>query len=160
VHGYEWVERAADSYTIAGPHCSWDGSLHPDLFMSLVREGATLTPTDKNYKVYVETEVQEGAEKLRIMSRASHNPGTSPVYGAYRQVKDVDLSDVNTAGWSDFYPEDWVQLAPIGTRRHDKFYFEHLSGDQKEEFVALLNAKKIALAFPGRFYRLPFFVVT
>lgn len=33
--------------------CSYDGSLHPDDFMRLVREGAEIEPTDKPYKFYV-----------------------------------------------------------------------------------------------------------
>jgi len=38
-----------------GPHSNWDGSLHPDIFMRLLESGTVvLTPTDKNYKVYIE----------------------------------------------------------------------------------------------------------
>lgn len=79
-------------------HCSWCGSLHPDEFMRRIQEGDVVTPTDKNYKAYLE------------------------------------------APWA-------------------KFYFPHLSEDQRHEFVDLLNAKKINLGYPGYFYRLPFFVI-
>jgi hypothetical protein len=34
--------------------CSWCGSLHPDDFMECAEVGKKLTPTDKNYKVYVD----------------------------------------------------------------------------------------------------------
>ena len=33
--------------------CSYCGSLHPDVFMDLCKQGVELTPTDKDYKVYV-----------------------------------------------------------------------------------------------------------
>ena len=38
-------------------HCSWCGSIHPDQFMHLVRTHCVLTPTDKEYKVYVDETV-------------------------------------------------------------------------------------------------------
>jgi hypothetical protein len=34
--------------------CSYCGSLHPDDFMQLVRDGAEVGPTDKSYKAYIE----------------------------------------------------------------------------------------------------------
>lgn len=42
--------------------------------------------------------------------------------------------------------------------RHGKFYFQHLSVEQRKAFVELLNAKTLKLAFPGHFYVLPFFM--
>lgn len=35
------------------PFCSFCGSLHPERFFELVREGWTVSPTDKNYKAYL-----------------------------------------------------------------------------------------------------------
>jgi len=85
--------------------CSWCGSIHPELFMERLREQTiALTPTDKNYKVYVD------------------NHGGEP-FVAIRS----------------------------------KFYFQHLNDQQKKEFVDLLNAQKIKVAHPGRFYVPPFF---
>lgn len=81
--------------------CSYCGSLNPDLFMSLIEAGAaSLTPTDKNYKVYAE-------------------------------------------------------VTGRGTR---KFYFQHLSEDQKMRFIELMNEKKLEVEYPGYFYRLPYFI--
>ena len=34
-------------------HCSYCGSLHPQVFLNLVEKGAELIPTDKNYKAYI-----------------------------------------------------------------------------------------------------------
>lgn len=39
-----------------------------------------------------------------------------------------------------------------------KFYFQHLSPEQRAEFVELLNAKKLSIGYPGHFYSPPFFV--
>lgn len=39
-----------------------------------------------------------------------------------------------------------------------KFYFQHLSDEQRREFVRLLNEKKVAFSHPGRFLVLPFFI--
>lgn len=43
-------------------------------------------------------------------------------------------------------------------KSQQKFYFPHLTVDQRKEFVVLLGQKKLKLAYPGRFYTLPFFV--
>ena len=100
--------------------CSYCGSMHPDDFTAITRAGvAELGPTDKNYKVYVDT------------------PGGS----------------------------------------HGKFYFQHLSEEQRREFVDLYNARPrrtysdtgmtfavtgastgMAVGYPGHFYVLPFFM--
>lgn len=38
-----------------------------------------------------------------------------------------------------------------------KFYYQHLSEDQKTRFVELYNEKKMKLATPGYFYVAPYF---
>lgn len=45
---------------------------------------------------------------------------------------------------------------------HDyaKFYFQHLSDQQKYDFVDLLNLKLIKIGYPGYFYRLPYFATS
>ncbi|MEU1596218.1 hypothetical protein ABZ468_26000 [Streptomyces sp. NPDC005708] len=84
-----------------GRSCSFCGSLHPDRFMELVREGWIVGPTDKDYKAYLER------------------------------------------------PGGGVEA---------KFYFQHLSEAQCREFVDLYNSRAMSLGFPGRFYRMPFFM--
>lgn len=39
-----------------------------------------------------------------------------------------------------------------------KFYFQHLSPEQQQEFVQLLNTKQLKIGMPGHFYVLPFFI--
>lgn len=80
--------------------CSFCGSLNPTEFMELIKDGAEVGPTDKNYKVYV------------------RHPSLS--FG--------------------------------------KFYFQHLSKEQKLEFIDLLNAKSLKIGMPGHFYVKPFFI--
>jgi hypothetical protein len=39
-----------------------------------------------------------------------------------------------------------------------KFYFQHLSEDQRREFFELYRDGKLNVGYPGRFYVLPFFI--
>lgn len=39
-----------------------------------------------------------------------------------------------------------------------KFYFQHLSEAQMQEFVELLNAKSVKIGLPGHFYTRPYFI--
>ena len=39
-----------------------------------------------------------------------------------------------------------------------KFYFQHLSPEQRTEFVDLLNTGSVNIGYPGYFYILPFFI--
>lgn len=147
---------------IVALHCQWDGSLHPDVFMALIEQPRTmLTPTDKSYKVYISIDVEEDASEERIVSLVSFDldPERVKREGWIR----ADDPRIVTAlerdgGWGDPNQYLWVQLAPRGTRREDKFYFEHLSVEQRKRFCDLLNEKKLALNYPGYFYTLPFFL--
>jgi hypothetical protein len=107
--------------------CSWCGSLNPDLLMERIAVDISLGPTDKSYKVYVKN---KGGQKFKQTFRGSNCPGGTD-------------------------PSKWVWT----TRETDdtKFYFQHLSEDQKREFVKLLNEKKLFIDYPGHFYRLPYF---
>lgn len=68
-------------------------------------------------------------------------------------------------------PDDFMEAVRAGTKigptdknykayvgeMEGKFYFQHLSDDQKKEFIDLLNDKKVNLGYPGYFYNLPYF---
>lgn len=41
---------------------------------------------------------------------------------------------------------------------NDKFYFQHLTNEQRREFFDLFQAGQLNLAYPGHFYVLPFFI--
>lgn len=100
------IKESQDTWTDRGgvaPSCSYCGSLHPDRFMELAREGWTVGPTDKTYKAYLSTPEGEGVH------------------------------------------------------REAKFYFQHLSEQQQNEFIELVNDHTMKVGYPGHFYVLPFF---
>ena len=111
--------------------CNYCGSLNPDMVMArLENKDVEITPTDKNYKIYVGN---KGGERFK------------------QSFRDCP-KDATCKG-----PDDcthWV------TKEHDysKFYFQHLSVEQKKRFVELFNEKKLILRYPGHFYVLPFFM--
>lgn len=83
--------------------CNYCGSMNPEALLGAIKDGsATLIPTDKNYKVYVEI------------------------------AKDDS------------------------TTRH-KFYFQHFSKEQGDEFISLYNDKTMKIGAPGHFYVTPYF---
>ncbi len=55
-------------------------------------------------------------------------------------------------------PTDKDYKVYVGESRQ-KFYFQHLSTDQKKRFVEMINKKELHFGVPGYFYVLPFFVV-
>jgi hypothetical protein len=104
--------------------CSYCGSLDQNIFMERLERGdVSLTPTNKNYKVYVRN---QGGEQFSQTYRDCYKP------------------DICT---------HWVTREMSET----KFYFQHLSEDQRKRFIELVNAGA-KLEYPGRFYRLPFFM--
>jgi hypothetical protein len=110
--------------------CSYCGSLNPETLMERLEIGnVKLTPTDKSYKVYVQNDGGEGFKQT------------------YRNCPD----DVPRHGPKEC--THWVTRDMTET----KFYFQHLSVDQRKRFVELLNDKKLKLNIPGYFYVLPFF---
>lgn len=180
VHGYPYKQQRGMANGIESLHCSYDGSLHPDVFMEwLDKPGTTLTPTDKNYKVYIRV-ASDDTDEMRVVSSTSREqrPGDDQgmEYGRewmayedaverYPELRDDyerHLRHIETLGSSHPWRHEthWVQVGPRGNTREDKFYFEHLSDEQKTKFVEMLNAKKLNLDYPGHFYRLPFFIST
>lgn len=111
--------------------CSWCGAMHPDDFLAAVRAGLTIGPTDKNYKAYVE-------ETLTATQRAE----LARAYEAQGFLKDHVTELTETAAGEH-----------VG-----KFYFQHLSEEQRDEFIGMLNAKSVTIGYPGHFYVLPFFI--
>ncbi len=110
--------------------CSFCGSLNPDEFMRRLEAGdVRLVPTDKSYKVYVDN---EGGESFKQSYREC-SPG-------------CNVGPDKCPHWT------------TRTVSETKFYFRHLSKEQKQEFINLVNVGKVKLAFPGRFYVTPYFM--
>lgn len=121
--------------------CSYCGSLHPDDFMAKAASGEIeLGPTDKNYKVYIKTVLSEEGRAAQIERLKQHE-----VYLTHIKLGDEDGA------------RQWLESYPISGTHIGKFYFQHLSQEQRQQFVDLLNAKALKIGCPGHFYRLPFF---
>lgn len=154
VHNRPYETRRGMANGIVAPHCSWDGSLHPDVFMDwLEKPGTVLTPTDKNYKVYIEVVDGDPSER-RIVGIANFDKSDAD---GWQRFEDADLTGVDLSMHGDL-SGNWIQIAERGPTREDKFYFEHLSVPQRHLFIEKLNAGELTLAYPGHFYRLPFFI--
>lgn len=125
--------------------CSHCGSLNPETLMARLEAGdVTLGSTDKSYKVYVE------------------NDGGSSFKQSYRDCpQDKEMTGINGNKYMvsscDKGPDfctHWITRETPGT----KFYFQHLSGDQKKHFIQLFNDKRIKFQGGYGFYVLPFFI--
>lgn len=118
----------ADEWDERDQTCNFCGSLHPDVLIQRIREG--------NVKI-IPTD-----KNYKIYVK---NVGGEKFIRAYR----IDNSmSTNRSTWK------WK----IDNVDETKFYFEHLSLDQRKEFIELYNNKKIFLDFPHYFYVMPFFM--
>lgn len=138
--------------------CPYCGSLSPDAFMENVELGVEIGPTDKNYKAYLDEPnehvgepcidgsanfAQVGDDWVRV---SPDNIDTLPKLGPYGGTYGVRIGD-------------HVHISKCPAMKPRKFYFQHLSLEQKKRFVELLNQKKVNIGYPGRFYVLPYFCV-
>jgi hypothetical protein len=139
----------------ASPSCSFCGSLHPDRFLELIREGWIVGPTDKNYKAYLSqplTEEEKTARKAQWMSgfTAAEMEAAAQDRGETPEQHREALATVYDS-----------QIAPAeGGSIETKFYFQHLSEPQRHEFIQLYNDQTMRVGYPGHFYRLPLFITT
>ncbi len=135
--GPNFLGDSEDKYR-ADDTCSYCGSLNPDNFMARLEAGdIEVGPTDKSYKVYIK------------------NIGGAPLKQTYRKDCDCDFKGVppeSIRAKVEACPH-WV----IEDRQHGKFYFQHLSVEQKNRFIELHNEKKMKIGYPGYFYVLPYF---
>ena len=131
--------------------CSYCGSMHPDDFFAAAEAGAQLGPTDKNYKVYVDV-AEPRVGQPGVFASANYDAGAGWVA--------VTAENVATLPQEPTRPRigDWVRVSPFSATRREKFYFQHLSDEQQQRFIDLLNARKLNIGIPGHFYQPPFFV--
>lgn len=134
--------------------CSYCGSMHPDEFMAAVEAGARVTPTDKNYKVYIDVPESE-PDQMTVTTSISWVPTADEIARGVYQKFTRDL--VRRHGLPERYTDRWGRMTPRGDNRHMKHYFQHLSDEQRTRFVELMNAGTMTIAMPGHFYTLPFF---
>jgi hypothetical protein len=129
---YSSAAELKDCWT-AAECCSYCGGLNPDVLIERLKAGTcTITPTDKNYKAYV---CNNGGESFKQQYRID-------------ELKGDARED----------PRNWVWT--VRDTSQAKFYYQHLSKEQKAAFIEIFNAKKMQLDAPGYFYVAPFFCTT
>lgn len=141
--------KTHDSHWRDDGTCSYCGSMKPETVFAAIEAGFKLTPTDKNYKVYVQIpNARAGERSVRSMCNSFMQGYT-----------EVTAENIDTIPNWPMRPKigDYVQVGVESSMTTGKFYFEHFSEEDKHRFIQLLNDKKIQLESPGYFYRLPFF---
>ena len=135
-----------------GLSCSFCGSLHPDRFMELVREGWEVGPTDKDYKAYL-CRPRGDAERAERKATWLRNFKPEEVRAvAEERGENPDQTQAELEAYYD------AQVAPLeASTTAAKFYYQHLSTEQRDEFIALYNEGRLKIGYPGRLYVLPFF---
>lgn len=136
-----------------GSSCSFCGSLHPDRFMELVREGWIVGPTDKSYKAYLSRPLSD-EEKAQHKARWLDGFTAEEIRAA--AADKGESPEQHKAALEAVYDSQVACLA--GGSTEAKFYFQHLSEDQRREFVDHYNSRRVKVGYPGRFYVPPFFM--
>jgi hypothetical protein len=151
--GDDGVDRREDRGSLVGgigPSCSYCGSLSPEKFMELVEQGWWVDPTDKSYKAYLAeplTDAEVAAARDRWMAT-----------DFVARVRSAACAD--HAGNVDAVVEhEWQQMpaAQGHGQVRAKFYYQHLSSEQMDRFIEIVNAKQMKIGTPGYFYVLPYF---
>jgi hypothetical protein len=125
-----------NDYDPSDDSCKFCGSLDPHTLMERLEVGNVLLgSTDKNYKVYVTS--APGAPLFKQTFRDCYN---APDH------KENPCKGLDTC-------THWVTRETT----HTKFYFQHLSNEQRTRFIALANEKKLKFEGDYGFYVLPFF---
>lgn len=137
--------------------CSYCGSMHPDDLFAAIEAGSEVGPTDKSYKVYVDIPNPKAGQPS-VRSSANFNAGKGFIKVTPENIDALPL-DKNQRGYAmEPGREYWVQPGIEAPREQGKFYFQHLSVEEQQRFIDLLNAKKINIGMPGYFYSRPFFI--
>lgn len=143
------------------PSCSYCGSMTPEALFAAIEAGHKITPTDKSYKLYVEVPTEDPAA-LRVSGGTSspERPewGEPEQWHRYADLTDEQRAMLRRDGWGDGDDrEGWVLIAPVGDRRHGKFYFQHLDEEGQQRFLDLVNDGKVNFGVPGYLYVRPYF---
>lgn len=134
--------------------CSFCGSLHPADFLRLVGEGWIVGATDKSYKAYLARPYSAD----EVASRRAHWEATDRTVRAVREIGERDGKTAEQIA-ADIEKVAEVALAPSGGATIAKFYFQHLDGEQRAEFIELYNSGRMRID-SGGFYVMPYFCKT
>lgn len=137
--------------------CSYCGSISPEALFTAIAEGREIGPTDKNYKIYIDI-ADPLVGQMKVVSAVTFD--LTPERVAAEGWIPADPAVLGPSGWRASNPDfKWMRLEPRKAVKNAKFYFQHLSEPEMHEFIRLFNEKKFNLAYPGRFYVYPFFMV-
>lgn len=150
------VEMFGTSKWLDDRTCSYCGSMHPDDLFAAIEAGSVITPTDKSYKIYVDLPHPDAGKPCVLSSANFERIGDGWVKVTPENINSLPLDDYQRTHFGD--GKHWVQVTTRSDRHRAKFYFEHLTREEQQRFIDLLNAKKVALAVPGYFYVRPFFI--
>lgn len=120
--------------------CSYCGSMHPDDFIDAIKAGCEVGPTDKSYKAYLHKALS--VEEVAV-ARARD------IAELAKMMTHAEAAETVDAVWDDKVRSGEM----LG-----KFYYQHLSEGQKDEFLELLRSGEMHVGYPGHFYVLPFFL--
>jgi hypothetical protein len=123
-----WEMRPGMDCIREDDHCSFCGALNPDTFMQRLEAGD------------ISLEVTD--KNYKVYVKNLREKGGAPFKIRFKKAADTGTGEV----WED------------RTTDHTKFYFQHLSDEQRERFVQLYNERKINTGQMD-FYVLPFFMV-
>lgn len=151
-----WSQRFGHAFWEADRTCSYCGSAHPEDFLNAVADGFQVTPTDKNYKAYVDLPNRNPGAK-RVMGASSGDPRPSDKWVAASTLTDEQLVEMGWSPNSGSHRYSWFLIDEVGATRNAKFYFQHLSQAQRDQFIDLYNAQVMKLAYPHYFYTRPYF---
>ncbi len=86
--------------------CSFCGSLHPDTFMEWVEAGAEVTPTDKNYKIYVKCPIDNPRYGETKVGKTKSGGSITTVYGREAKFYFQHLSREQMERFVELYNEN------------------------------------------------------
>lgn len=83
-----------------------------------------------------------------------HADGTCSYCGSLSPAKFFEAIEAG----AEIGPTDKNYKVYVKGDSHAKFYFQHLSEDDKRHFIDLMNANKVLIGYPHHFYVRPFFI--
>lgn len=151
------VQRQHRTHVRHDGTCSYCGSLTEEVFMAAVMSGCQMTPTDKNYKVYIEI------PNPRAGRRRISGMGGKSVSGNWEKAELKHCTLARESGWSvesvrrvvERGESVLVDIEPA--TKTAKFYFQHLSRDGRSQFIKAISSEVANVGNPGHFYVVPFF---
>lgn len=126
--------------------CSFCGSMPPEDFLAAVKRGDLIGPTDKSYKLYVDTPNSE-PRKLHVVTAIREGQESRLVGVTWMTRDQLNPEQLEEArSWGD----SWSKFGLMANETiNSKFYTAHLSPEQSQEFLNLWSSGKVNWGYPG-----------